>query len=804
MDYLILHIDLDFISGVIFTSDNNQAFSLKSADNRDPERFWLFFENDQFNHRIRYKKEYRQKVFDKVPGFIGNFMLRDLKNESFLLDDQNYELAELLEVSGIISSIKSQFFEKTGNDLIKTMLAFSDNIPLSNKDAIVYFLNKKGFSIETCGIPLPELLCFHQKNNSATGKNAKIIFVLDAWNDNLNLSVLYKVDNYYTRQPDLFQTFPNMGKDPKQKIIVEYVVDSLSRETNFLRTRERKENEYKRQEKYAEDWLNRLALVDSLILQDITIANCSKTRYTITIERSEIELRTQRYITDVLTKFRALKNSIKANDDFIVLLSGEALSNSVIKRKFIEEVGVGKIMIFDTLTLKKVYAQYPELWGIAEAKISELEQQKRYETLLDEGDELNRSKQFVEALNRYQNARNIRNTKEVNNKINAVENLISYETKQKQEFNNLLTKSDNYAKLNKWIEARVCLLKALEIIEDDSLAISKLKDVDVNISIVNQRVRDFLRDAKEEYSKENWEKAKDFYSAVLDIQPDNKSAKENIENCERFILLGPIIKKADDLFSKHEYKEAQSEYQLGRADSYCVKKYIDCAFILKNLRSIRNIIIESKSLVASKNLQKLIIRFSELNKLIEEIRSADPTNKQCDEDVKKYEGFIESIKSNKNVKMIEIKPRPLQKDKRNVDLVKKSKTDIKKSDNEELNTSCNSGTKVLKSEVKKDQQKNEAERFFLTGRFIEAKRRFELEPPSKIIQDRIKQCIDLRKNEQHIKALYSEAKIIQAKAEKEKARIRTEELNKINSTYLSLGVTDERITEIFELFKRIK
>ncbi|MDY0278428.1 MAG: hypothetical protein RBQ97_10140, partial [Acholeplasma sp.] len=320
MDYLILHIDLDFINGVIFTPDTGQICAIKSKDNRDPERFWLFFENDQFNHRIRYKKEYRQKVFDKMPGFIGNFMLRDLKNESFLLDDQNYELPELLEVSGILPSIKSQFFEKTGSDLIKTMVAFSDNLPLSNKDAIVYFLNKKGFSIETYSIPLPELLCYHQNNSSNQRKHAKIIFVLDAWNDNLNLSVLYKEDSYYTRRPDMFQTFPNMGKDPKRKIIVDYVVDSLSRETNFIRTRERKENEYKRQEKHAEDWLNRLALVDSLILQDLTIANCNKTKYTITIERSEIELRTQRYITDVLTKFRALKNSINANEDFLVLL----------------------------------------------------------------------------------------------------------------------------------------------------------------------------------------------------------------------------------------------------------------------------------------------------------------------------------------------------------------------------------------------------------------------------------------------------------------------------------------------------
>jgi hypothetical protein len=804
MGYLILHIDLNYISGVIISNISDEIYSLKTTDNRDPERFWLFFENDQYNHRIKYKKENRQKVYDKKPDFIGDIMLRGLKDETFLLNDQNYELLELLEHAGILSGIKTQFFDITGSDVINTMLIFSDNIPLPNKEIFSDFLSKKGFLIETFNISLPELISYYHANKKEKVNLAKAIFVIDAYNDNLNLSVLYNAENFYNRLQSNFHTYPNMGKDPKQKIIVEYVVDSLAHETCFLKSKERKETEYKRQQKNAEDWLNRLALVETLILQDVTLANCAKTKYTIAIERSEIERRTQKYFTDVITKYRVLNNQVKAKEDFIVLLSGETLSNSLMKKRFIEEVGESKLRIIENIALKNVYALYPEVWEKAKIQLSKNEREKRYELLISEGEELFNASQFEEAQGRYYYARDIKNTEEVNKLINDIEIAVSKEKKNKQDFDSLVSKSENLVKQNKLSEAKLCLEKALEIFPEESRAINTLKDIMTLISIANQNIKDSFKKAEGEYSKENWQKARDLFKTILNIQPDNRIAIERIENCNRYISLGPIIKKADNHFLKQEYKDALFEYKRGKEDKYCSKKSEECDIIIKNQREIRNLEIESKSLQANKKLQRLEDRYVELVELVNKIQIADPTNKQSDEILKTYwKGILEL----KNVNETEI-----YSDKRILEKGKKI-ISVPVSSSKETKTN-RKGTEIpptFKGEQKKkriidsgNDIKSESERLFLTGRFVEAKHLFEMEQSSDTIKDRIMHCIELRKHEQLIKGVLRESFIINEKQDKEKAKNRLIEIAQIDIVYSHFNIVDDRISQIKENLNSIK
>ena len=465
------------------------------------------------------------------------------------------------------------------------------------------------------------------------------------------------------------------------------------------------------------------------------------------------------------------------------------------KKRFVEEVGADKLYVIDNLTLKNVYAQYPEAWKIAEEKIKIIEHDKKYEVLIEEGAECFKGNLLDETLCKYKEARKIRNTQEVNNKINDIESKITFEKKKKQDFDNQISKTQNCIKLNKLSEAKGCLEKALEIFPGEATAISILNDVTIRISIANQTIKDFLKIAEVEYLNENWLKAKEFFTTVLNIQPDNRAAKEKLENCDRYILLGPIIKKADDLFLKQNYKEAQIEYRFGNTDKYCLKKYDECVTIIKNLREIRNIMIESTSLVNNKKLQKLEIRISELNELVRQIQLADPTNKQYEQDIKTYEGYIMSIKSGNgsipatDKKAIEIGNIKIGKTKDPVSIKNSSEKIEIPSQVKFVGKEKKIGGIIINSN-------SEAENLFLIGRFIEAKQLFNAEKSNLVIQDRIAKCNELRKFEQQIKGFLTESGILLTKKDKIKAKIRLVEIEQIDIIYRKLKIVDERIALI--------
>jgi tetratricopeptide (TPR) repeat protein len=622
LKYLVLNIDLEYIRAVVSTPGGKFHW-VKTEDNGSINCFWLYFFIDQFNKRIKYRKSYRQKVLDKSPGYISYSFPkeRDFETEKILFDNHNYSLTELLEKTGIISSLRSDFDSQSLE--IPTYIIYSNSISSKNKEILNQYFINQGFNIISYALPIAELYCYKYKQTFKCNAFSNIVFI-EALNKDLNLSYLSYIDNAYVSSGEGQKLLENRGGDPRERTLVEYVVSELSRETNFLNTKERRQSEIKRLSKNAYSWLNRLNCVENLILDDITLAISPNTKYRIRVSKKSVEELTGIYIRDLLAEFRQFVNdNNKDKNKYSVVLLGEALNNEFIKKRFIEEVGEDCLYVGDAAQLDEVFADYKDAFEYFQKTINQAEIKNRYNAAIYEGDKFLKENNYEQAKSSYLKAKNLLNSDEIKTKIEYINELINNEVKKLEDFNllkqeakKLIDKGDFQTSIEK-------IDDALELFPDNEELSRKRNTISLQIQVEEQKAKNLYKDAQNLFKDKKYAEAKEILETVLKINPNTSDAKSLAKECEKRISLDKTLKKGNSHYIKLEFDIARMTYKKGLPDTVCENLIAKCNSLIPLFENLSVVLLKTSDSLNNENLELTSIHLQKCEEYISQIKSID-------------------------------------------------------------------------------------------------------------------------------------------------------------------------------------
>jgi hypothetical protein len=626
LKYLILNIDLEYIRAVV-SNPGGKFHWVKTEDNGSVNCFWLYFFIDQFNRRIKYRKSYHQKVLDKSPGYISYSFPkeRDFETEKVLFDNHNYSLTEILRKTGIISSLRSNFERQTQE--IPTYIVYSNNISSKNKEALNQFLINQGFNIISYVLPLAELYCYKNRQTFKSEEFSSIVFI-EALNKDLNLSYLSYKDDVYIRSDGGQKLLLNKGEDPRERTLIEYVVSELSRETNFLRTKDRQQTEIKRLGRNATNWLNRLNCIENLILDDITLANCPKTKYRVRVNKKNVEELTGVYIRDLIAEFRQfVQVNNKKKNKYSLVLIGDALENQFIKKRFIEEVGEDCLHIGNASQLDEVFAVYKDAFECFQKTINQAEIKNRHNAALSKGDEFLGENNYEQAKSSYLKAKNLLNTDKITTKLEYINELIKNETKKADDFNLLKQDAEKFIEEGNLQTAIEKVDDALELFPDDEEMSRKRNTISLQFQVVEQKAKNLYKDAQNLFKEKRYPETKEKLEAVLKINPSNSDTKALVKECDKRISVDKILKKGNSHYVKLEFVIAKKAYQQGLPDTVCENLIAKCNSLIPLFEDISDVLLRINDALNNENLDLTLTHLQKCEETISDIKLIDSSLK---------------------------------------------------------------------------------------------------------------------------------------------------------------------------------
>jgi len=622
LKYLVLNIDLEYIRAVVSTPGGKFHW-VKTEDQGSVNCFWLYFFIDQFNKRIKCRKSYRQNVLDKLPGYISYSFPkeRDFETEKVLFDNHNYSLTEILGKTGIISSLRSNFENQAKE--IPTYIVYSTNISSKNKEVLNQYLINQGFNIISYALPMAELYCYNYRQTFKNEDFSNIVFI-EALNKDLNLSYLSIKEDAYVLLEGGQKLLMNRGEDPRERTLVEYVVSELSRETNFLRTKEKQQLEIKRLSKYASNWLNRLNCIDNLILDDITLAICPRTKYKIRVNTRSVEELTGIYIRDLLAEFRQFVNdNNKRKDKYSLILLGDALNNQFIKKRFIEEVGEDCLHIGNTSKLDEVFAVYKDAFECFQKTINQAEIKNRYNAAIYKGNEFLEEKNYEQAKSCYLTAKNLLDIDEAKTKLEYINELIKIETKKVDDFNLLKQDAEKLIEVGDFYNAIEKIDDALELFPDNEEVNRRRNTVVTQIQVADQKTKNLYKDAQNLYKEKKYIEVKEKLAAVLKINSTNSEAISLLKECEKRININRILQKGTNHYIKLEFASARTVYQQGLPDVACKKMLDKCNLLITLFDELSDVLFKTNDSLNTENLKLTTTHLQKCEKTISRIKEID-------------------------------------------------------------------------------------------------------------------------------------------------------------------------------------
>lgn len=415
-NYLVLHIDMEFIVGAISTGYGTPHPILVDGD----PLMWLYFFNDPNYHRVSFGKGYKKHYMDREYNYYGKFLknIEDDRQE-FSLRHVQYPLVELLEESGMLKIWKEEYAKVTytTSTEIPTLLSFSSTIGDLAKQRFVDYIRKKGFDVQSYTIPLSELAFFRlfEENevNITAGHSA---LMLEATNATLHFTKLTYADNYFLRDGDV-KSIVGKGIDPRKRAICKFVVGELNSITGILSSEEEREEEIERFELQAGDWLSRLDAMHvnrPLQIKNISFARAPHITRDILVNKNNLESDTGRYLQDIVSEYEAFVSGYAPNGIDFCCFIGNCFLSERIRGKFESLIGKDNTFFYKTTDIPGIISCYPRIdlkrYADEENRIRERanldalkqEQEKQADLLRKHQEEMEKAAEEAERLKKRQ------------------------------------------------------------------------------------------------------------------------------------------------------------------------------------------------------------------------------------------------------------------------------------------------------------------------------------------------------------------------------------------------------------------
>lgn len=626
MSYLVLHIDVEFIAGVV-CADNGTTSPITNGK----ESFlWLYFFSNPHQNTITYGKDNKAHFNNSEVNYYGNFFEKIInEQETFLLRGINHPLIDLLKVSNLLGNIRKTYQQKTHDSTygIQTLLTFSSSICDNAKQITVDYLNDNGFEIKSYTIPLAELVGYYTLfSGSLKLQNGGIAIFLEATNSTLHLMKLSLADNYFLLSGGI-DSRKGMGFDPRKIALLRFIVNEANKSIGALDTEDEKIEECRRLELHADEWLKKLDAISSNtphIIRSVSFLKMSKTKRDVLVRKTDLDSDSgayTRYLNDIFDAYR----SDNIEDDVVaVFFLGDCFQSDRVKISFRAMLGEEKIIFYANEDIHDILAMYPKIditrYASEESRIKErakaeeakhaeqlaLEDRKRKEQEAEAEKavaELKAAENRKEAKRLFELAVELDNKEKFEDSRINVENAVALDegNKEYKQFFHLLNKK--IKKLNQKNELYKKYLKKADRLFEDGEFSSALEEYEAakyvfdNPEIIakiievkrlvkhkeknDAKIAEILTDANNYIQKNDFSAAKEKVNTIVSFDPLNVEAKKLLTKIDAYFKqedkkFKEFVKTADEYFDIDNYEEAKKIYNqalmVKSDDKYCVRQ----------------------------------------------------------------------------------------------------------------------------------------------------------------------------------------------------------------------------------------
>lgn len=624
MNYLALHIDMDFLVGTICANENFNSYPIIDGNE---EFLWLYFYNDPYQNIVSFGKENQKYCKKGEINYFGNFIeLIEKHDITFNIGEYKYPIIELLRHSKLIKKLKDSFVEKAreSSEDIPTLLTFSWSVSELAKQKLVEYLIAQGFYIISYTIPLSELACFNAiKKGKVNFANGNIVAFLEASNTDLHLMKLIFSSNYFLLDAKP-ETKKGLGIDPRKRALLKYVVNKIG--TMGVLSEQEKETEYKIMEPKTDEWLHKLDLQTNNCPVDVieSLSKMQNAKRRVLLYKDKIAEFTGNDIQMILDYYYDYVNRNINQGVAAIILLGNCFQNEIIRKKFENIVGPNKLYFFANEDIPDILAMYPKIditryadEGIrikerakaeelkqAEQRAFEDRQRKEQEAAAEKAEmEQKVEENRKEAKKLFDRAVGLEKEGKLEDARVKVENAIAFEKtnkEYKQFFDDLKEKIKKLAEKTELYKKYLSnadsfleigdLEKALEKYEeakyvfDNAEIIEKIIEIKRLIKDNEKRKAKIARlvtEANEFVKLKDFQKAKSRINEILSIDKANTDANiilseisQTLYQQEKFFK--DFVKSADKHFDSSNFIDAIEHYKQALSirsdDTYCLQQ----------------------------------------------------------------------------------------------------------------------------------------------------------------------------------------------------------------------------------------
>jgi tetratricopeptide (TPR) repeat protein len=555
MNYLVLHIDVEFIVGAVCT-DNGNSYPITGGND---DLLWLYFFNNPHQNRISFGKDNKTHFNHKEINYYGRlFDLIENEHETFTIRGIRKKSIELLEYSDLLKTLKEKYKSVTHEDItqIPTLIVFSLSISELAKQKTVEYLKSQGFQIDSYTIPLSELVCYYPfSKKEFIPADGNVALLLAATNTSLHLMKLLFSNNYFMIDGEI-KTCKGKGIDPRKRALVKFVVNEINKSVGALSTQDEIEEECAIKEQRAEEWLKRIDAQTHdrpLPINDSLSIMPSSTRQ-ILVRKDNIESDTGHYIQELMDIFDAYKSDNVSGNVSAIFLLGDCFQNSLVKMRFEKIIHNEKLFVYANKDIQQILSVYPKI------------DFKRY---IDQEARIKALAEVEELKQAEQRVLEDRKRKEAEAEVKRRAEAQKAEQNRK-EAQKLFERAVELEKKGKLDDARMNVENAVLLDSNNAeytRFLSVLKDALSEHKIKTEQYKSLLNKAENHIGNKDLESALNVYelakeifdsaeirNTILEIKEKIKNRKQQIEEIRK------LLNNAETLLSRNLLTESETEF----------------------------------------------------------------------------------------------------------------------------------------------------------------------------------------------------------------------------------------------------
>ena len=549
MKSLSLYIDKWFITVAVNIDGNVIPLTLPNGE----DRVWLFFHEDTANNRIVYGKTFEDNYRDKEPHYFGDIfpLIESDDNHFTRYDNRPEEMREIFNVANIFCHLHEAVQEQGKVD---TYISFSADISDVARWKFLQELEEANFNVIESVARISHLGLEESKKRGVFTIPG-LYLVLVATNDNMHFSLYRLVENLFVRVNE--SILLGFGLDVRKRALIESVVENINRTTRFLSTSDEFAKEYKRQERFADNWLNQIANRRPGIpisLPNITFAVAPNNPYTVPIKPIDLDQRTEGLVDEIVRKIADFvrSNNVQSHEIEGIVFIGNTFTNTkfsaAINSKFI--VNENKLVKYREVELPKVVSVYAQIdcAQFKEATEDFVKDAKLQEELNRQAREEAARKEAARVAAQEEQAKKDAALKSEKEYKNAIENVERYESEH------------DYENMREWAGIALTHHPDDEYAkEKQALAQQLLAEQRAN----NKQFSTILQRIKNAYSEGRWNDAISQSDMALEMRPDSEEVLRIKRDSKRQLDIKEkvtnFLNRADMFFAQKLYDEALEE-----------------------------------------------------------------------------------------------------------------------------------------------------------------------------------------------------------------------------------------------------